>query len=469
MGRQLDLTDVQANILHSYGHDPGRAAYFLLRFDSPRGGRRFLSDLLPDVTPATSRRPSAGTTVSITHAGFGALGIRTSLLDGFPEPFRAMSHARTAHARARSLGDVGASDPTLWEERMGTGTGQVHAIVTLHATPDEYVRTCPNLEAVLAKADDVAIVAVQEAETLRHMVEHFGFADGASQPAVEGVVRADDPLVRGGGVPLRDGGWRPVQPGEFILGYRDEDGAVPLAPDPALVRSGSYVVWRKLSQRVGAFRARLQAAAEQADLPVELMAAKTVGRWRDGLPLELDPWRSVTHDLNDDAASTPPNDFRYLPHDRAGEICPRGAHIRRTNPRDSIEFGTAVPETGLLTARHRIIRRGLPYGRPLPTEASGDDEVDRGLVFVCFQADIERQFEVIQRAWCCDGDAFYLGEDQDFLLGNENASGKMVIPVRDGPPRFVTTEPDLVVTRGMEYLFAPGLAALRGLADGRFS
>ena len=469
MGRHLDLPDIQANILHSYGHDPGRAAYFLLRFDSPRAGRGLLGDLLPHLTPATSRRPSAGRTVSITHAGFGALGIRQSLLDGFPQPFREMSRRETAHARARSLGDVGASDPTCWEEKSGTGRGQVHAIVALHATPDEYPRTYRDLKAFFTKADDVAVVDVQEAETLRRMVEHFGFADGASQPAVEGVVRADDPLVRGGGVPLRDAGWRPVKPGEFILGYRDEDGAVPDAPDPALERSGSYVVWRKLRQHVGAFRARLQAAAQQADLPVELMAAKTVGRWRDGLPLELDPWRSVTHDLSDDAVRMPPNDFRYLPHDRAGEICPRGAHIRRTNPRDSIEFGTAVPETGLLTARHRIIRRGMPYGDPLPTEASDDDGVDRGLIFVCFQADIERQFEVIQRAWCCDGDAFFLGEDQDFLLGNENASGKMVIPVRDGPPRFVTTEPDLVVTRGMEYLFAPGLAALRGLADGRFS
>ncbi len=139
--------------------------------------------------------------------------------------------------------------------------------------------------------------------------------------------------------------------------------------------------------------------------------------------------------------------------------CPVGAHIRRTNPRDSFKFGRLPKDTGDLTARHRIIRRGMPY----------DDETGQGLLFVCYNADFERQFEVIQRAWCMDGDAFYLGEDQDFLLANEGASGRMTIPVAGAAPKFIETRPNLVVTKGMEYLFAPGIEALTKLANGAFS
>ena len=36
-------------------------------------------------------------------------------------------------------------------------------------------------------------------------------------------------------------------------------------------------------------------------------------------------------------------------------------------------------------------------------------------MFVCYQASIERQFELIQSKWLNDGDAFWLGAEKDFL------------------------------------------------------
>ena len=112
-----------------------------------------------------------------------------------------------------------------------------------------------------------------------------------------------------------------------------------------------------------------------------------------------------------------------------------------------------------MTTRHRIIRRGMPYGPPLTPERA-DDGVDRGLLFLCFNVDLERQFEFIQSMWCNDGNPFGLGTDRDPLVGG----GGTKFTAHGRPPRFVDGLPRLVVTRGGEYLFVPGLRALRALA-----
>jgi Dyp-type peroxidase family len=166
----------------------------------------------------------------------------------------------------------------------------------------------------------------------------------------------------------------------------------------------------------------------------DTLAALIVGRRRDGTSL-----------MADQRAREQINDFRYGtdPH---GLRCPIGSHVRRANPRDSLGWN------GQLSRRHRIIRRGVPYGPP------GDDERERGLMFVCFQASIARQFEVIQARWLYDGDPFWLGPEGDFLTSGDT----MTIPGR--PPTFVTRPEPFVTTRGGGYFFTPGLTALRALA-----
>ena len=146
------------------------------------------------------------------------------------------------------------------------------------------------------------------------------------------------------------------------------------------------------------------------------------------------------------------NDFSYV-DDRSGARCPIGAHIRRTNPRDSLD------PHGRLSRRHRIIRRGMPLEREAETDPAG-------LMFVSFQASIERQFEFVQGLWCGDGSAFGLGDDADFLVGPTR--GKMT--VQGVPPTLLRLE-RFVTLRGGDYFFAPGIAALRtiGGAPGRRS
>jgi hypothetical protein len=102
----------------------------------------------------------------------------------------------------------------------------------------------------------------------------------------------------------------------------------------------------------------------------------------------------------------------------------------------------------------------------LPAGALEDDGEDRGLVFVCFQADIRRQFETIQSLWIDDGDPFGLGRDKDFLVGEPNGTeGKMTIQGR--PPFFLKPQPRFVTLRGGDYLFQPSMSALRALASDR--
>ncbi|MGY1640545.1 Dyp-type peroxidase [Geodermatophilus sp. SYSU D00703] len=466
MGTALDLGDVQGNILNGYGF--GHAVHLLLHADTAEAARQCLRQVRGRVTTAArwpqGRRPDATLNVAITHCGFKRLGLRPALLLRFPEAFRVSTRARAAE-----LGDVGPSAPAQWERHLGTG--HVHLVLTVCTQEwDRLTQERDRLAEEVEAVPGLGVADVQETHELRHRREHFGYADGFSQPDIEGVDRPSShraPWDSGIGTPRPDGGWDPVALGEFLLGHPDEDGQVDDEPHPDLVRNGTYVVYRKLEQDVPLFRQLLAEAAERTGLSPELVAAKVMGRWRDGTPLATHPNRTPADDLGDVADDQPANDFRYLPHDRNGSVCPLGAHIRRANPRDALDFGGALRAGGALTARHRIIRRGMPYGEPYDPDAP--DDGDRGLLFICYNADIARQFETVQAHWCNDGDTFGLGDDRDWFVGGAGGSGKMTIPADDGRPRFVAVRPDLVRTRGTEYLFAPGMGALRALAEGDFA
>jgi Dyp-type peroxidase family len=282
----------------------------------------------------------------------------------------------------------------------------------------------------------------QDCYALPTETEAFGFRDGISHPAIEG-----------SGMPGTNPGEQPLKAGEFVLGYRDELGGFPPLPRPEVLgRNGTYVVFRKLHQRVAEFRRYLKAYSKGLE-DEELMAAKMMGRWRSGAPLALCPLR------DDPALGADPrrnNNFLYAADDALGYKTPVGSHIRRTNPRDA-----AVPGVVRL---HRMIRRGTAYGPPLPEGVLEDDGADRGLMFAFVGAHLGRQFEFVQSEWVNSGTFIGAGDVKDPIVGSNDGASSFTIPRRpvrrrlQGLPRFV-------VTRGGEYGFMPGLRALRWLAD----
>jgi Dyp-type peroxidase family len=218
-----------------------------------------------------------------------------------------------------------------------------------------------------------------------------------------------------------------------------------------LGRNGTYVAFRKLHQRVAAFRSYLRKNSTSPD-DEDLLAAKIMGRWRSGAPLALCP----AHDdpeLGADARRN--NDFQYQGDDGAGFKTPGGSHIRRTNPRNASIAGVA--------RIHRMIRRGTAYGPLLPDGVLEDDGADRGLMFAFVGAHLGRQFEFVQSQWINDG-IFFGGDAKDPLVGSNDEPGRLTIPRRPIPRRLKGL-PRFVVTRGGEYGFMPGLRALRWLAN----
>jgi hypothetical protein len=107
----------------------------------------------------------------------------------------------------------------------------------------------------------------------------------------------------------------------------------------------------------------------------------------------------------------------------------------------------------------------MPYGPPLPRDATDDDGVPRGLIFIAYCADVSRQYEIVQREWLNDGNAFGIGNTPDPLTGQGQAPRQFVCHVAHRRrPLLITGIPRFVRPVGGEYLFQPGLGGLRYLA-----
>src|SRR6201981_1088754 len=287
-----NVHDIQDNVVAPILMRYGRHIFF--KFLEGTNAREWLRNMFNRVN-ARQQEHGTGFTVNIgfTYEGLKALGLSQTALDSFPEAFRA-----GMRARAYLVGDVGPHAPEQWEG--GLGGPDIHAMVWLRTDSDEGREEATRvIRAEMEATGGIEIRFIQDTKALAHENgigsegEHFGFADPISQPPIDGAEAPSYPGDGGQGPKRR---WRPLKPGEFLLGYEDEAGPEGArSPEPAeLRRNGTYMVFRKLYQDVAAVRRYLATAAKSLygsddQYHQDLVAAKIMGRWRSGCPLDLSP------------------------------------------------------------------------------------------------------------------------------------------------------------------------------------
>ena len=341
-------------------------------------------------------------------------------------------------------GELNDPPPASWD--VGYQGRRIHAMILLADNDPQHLQVAK--ASILHSLRGVADVLTEEyGAVLRNAagkaIEHFGYVDGRSQPLF---FKQDlDTEARKAGITTWE--WDPAAPLDLIL-----------VPDPNVDDEdcfGSYLVFRKLEQNVKGFRTAEQALARALDLPEwdqERAGAMAVGRFRDGTP--------VTLSQKDGMDLARANNFTYA-DDAQGLQCPFHAHIRKVNPRGDTAAGrnaSADAERG-----HRIVRRGMTYGRRSPDlrDAPG---YGVGLLFMCFQRSIANQFALMQRMWAGNPCFAKPATGRDPIIGQRapgEIAGAPQWPVEWGKPE---TKPfdfgGYVTLKGGEFFFAPSIRFL---------
>ncbi len=470
------------------------ASYALVRVKSVAAARSWLRSAPISSAATIDPPPSTAMHVAFTATGLEALGVSASVLAGFSSEFLT---GMTEASRSRRLGDVGSNAPPHWE--WGSSGSVPHLLVMFFAEPGR-------LDAFVQRS--TGDVWNDAFDTLRRLstgdlggLEPFGFADGISQPAIDWPQqreRSDGHIAYSNVVAL----------GEFLLGYRNEYdkytdrplidadaasaglAAAEDAPEKKDVgRNGTYLVMRQLRQDVRSFWQFISRHAGADPAAADTLAAAMVGRTRAGDPLVPIQDHAIPG-IGSQPDQIRRNQFTF-DQDPAGVGCPFGAHVRRSNPRNTDYPGRQTGLRRLIAALgfgrnrfrddlmssvrfHRILRRGREYGPALsPSDAlapAPPNDPERGLHFICVNANISRQFEFLQNGWMMNTKFSGLTGESDPLLGNREAlpgcpvTGDFIMQEDGGVRRRVSGLPQFVTVRGGAYFFLPSLRALRYFA-----
>jgi Dyp-type peroxidase family len=462
-----ELQDVQGLLARGFANLTA-ASFVLVGIEDAAAARGWLGEIAAVLTAADERPDRRAVNVAVTSSGLRKLGLDAAVVGLFSNEF---AEGMATAYRSRILGDLDSNSPEHWDWG-GRRTLQVDALLLLYARDDAELASLQS-EHAGALDDGVRVVGRLGTSDLQAH-EPFGFRDGISQPLIEGLSKTGPPETT-------------LRFGEFVLGYPNEygrytdrpvldpaadpAGALPRDPEsrrPDLGRNGTYLVFRQLSQDVRGLWGFLDRVTKRPDGSSDpnrrlRLAAKMVGRWPSGAPLALSPDR-------DDPALAEANDFGYFDQDRWGTRCPVGAHIRRANPRDSLDPQPGTAKSYEINRRHRILRRGREYGDQLtPEEALHEDggdasEDDRGLHFICLNANIARQFEFVNDTWLNNPKFDGLYDDADPLVAPSHPHGGTFTVQSDVVRERVTDVPRFVSVKGGAYFFLPGIAATRYLA-----
>ncbi|MEO6282996.1 MAG: Dyp-type peroxidase [Dyadobacter sp.] len=461
MPTNIQLTDpildnIQANILKGHGRDFAHHLFFQFTKGQALKAKKWIGSFAwtsaKNQLTATEQFKSGKITdggpiftLSLSSTGYDRLGL-TDLKPGDTSFDKGMKSS------AGLLGD----DTALWDEAFG---GPVDMMVLVADDDSKNAKTLA-ANIISQTAGFATLLANQRGNVLKMKggsgIEHFGYADGISQP----LYLAGDIASQ----PSTDQWNDETDTARLLVSDKEEPH-----------HFGSYLVFRKLEQNVKAFKdAEGDNPPIPSNLPTvkavdgkpnqELAGAMIVGRFENGTPtvqssIELNPNPfSVT------------NDFDYS-SDLSALKCPFHSHIRLMNPRNGDTIAGDV-------SAQRITRRGIPYDdvQRIPEDritTISDDLLDGnqpkegvGLLFMCYQSSIKTQFEIMQGFWANEGNiAGHVVDGQDSLIGRGTNPPKTLPkqwdqPAQSNPFSFH----GFVKNKGGEYFFTPSIGFLRGLA-----
>jgi Dyp-type peroxidase family len=507
-------SDIQGNIIPGFNKD--HQHFLFLRIRNPKRAKVFLREILPRISTMEeviafrrlyrSRRFLLGrhnTYLCSTwvNIAFSRRGIELLANKADADAFGDRSFQFGLAQRSSYLGDPTSPAHRGSARRWRVGGPRNEADIVLILASD-HVAVLDDLVALLKlRARDAALKLLfeQRGDTLPGDLrghEHFGFKDGISQPGVRGKLSPTPgdyitPRYIAAGDSRRLYLARPGQqlawPGQFLLGEQrqsteDQLNAVGAASNfPKWARRGSYLVVRRLQQDVPAFYSFVALGAARTGITRDKFAAMLIGRWPSGAPILRVPAGDNPALGDDDFANnhfifdddTPPSSLGPIPGypgdtypqavaDFLAQVCPHFAHIRKVHPRDTAtEMGKPAD-----SFTRMILRRGIPYGPQLvgvknPKRALIAE--DRGLMFLCYGASIEDQFEFLQRRWSNSGSQPNLG-GFDPIIGQNGRRGSRVrfidFPTPAGTVR-IRIKNEWVTPTGGGYFFAPSISAIR--------
>lgn len=493
--RVLALKEIQGNVIPGFNKDYVRLLF--VKIDEPATAKRWIKRISTSVATAqevsdfnqlfkqtVKRRGFEGTVKSTwINIAFSFAGLR-KLVPADAEKFTDVAFR---HGAERAGPDWVAD-----AERMEPDIVVIIAADDARDLDEAVERVKHGIDASGPCARGVRVIFEQPGETRADMrgYEHFGWRDGISQPGLRGFTAPSDPEKRPEqGLPGQDLLW----PGEFIFGYETQERNDATAPGPnSLMRdgepvvphwakNGSYLVYRRLRQDVGAFHRFLHDQGANLGVGPEALGARLVGRWASGAPLVRTPTKDKPR-LGGNPKKN--NDFEYGPEDEAepgpkvprdpnGVRCPFSAHIRKAYPRDETadhpnpyaKLGRTLNESD--TQTHRLLRRGIPYGRPSASTplAPVEDAIDRGLLFMAYMTSITDQFEFVTCNMVDNPHFVKPHTGVDPIIGDTPGSAR---DIRTVLPRAKTPqELELgrwVTSTGGGYFFAPSIDGLQRLA-----
>jgi Dyp-type peroxidase family len=467
-------SELQQLLLTPYP-DAHAARLVFVHFPTREAGQNWLRTVRSHISCGAAREEPTHLSMGFTYEGLQALGVDATVLTEFPTAF-----AEGMAARADLLGDNPGATRTdarkHWTAYHGD-TAPIHAVLFVHAETSSQElqaalldagssaqaraqdlrgerdpRTRGDASGELQRFEDSLSAALDEAHARLHLgnsgvrylghqdlhrplvqppdptaepygVEYFGFRDGLSQPQL--------PAADGRGA--FDAHWQSDPPSFDVV----------LRPEPhGLLKNASFLVVRQLRQDPELFWEHMAERADELGISKVELGEQIVGRRLDGRRLDS---RSESYD--------PARDRHAFDPDRETPSCPFHSHVRRMNPRTELDR----------RRNPRLLRRSLSY-----TNQRGG-RYEQGLMFLAFNADIEGQFELIQRHWVQGGNhAGLAAEDRDVLASAAHQSTPHAprVPARfyaERQARELSFDDGFIELEWGIYLYFPAREALQQL------